>query len=583
MLSDLLRQEWDYHRDRPFGRMVQLFVARIFRGGGDTDAEGLDLGVGLVMTLLAMPGGFVSLLLLDKYGSFLQWLRGVKGFDALQVAFSDEYFFIVLSMTVTGAVAVWRWGAIFPDRRDYMNLAHLPISTRTIFFANLVAVLYLVGLLAVDVNAASCVLFPVVVSAAQPKFFFFLKFAIVHAAGVVLASIFSFFAVFAILGLLMALLPPRAFRRISALVRGAVVVYLVTLLSTSFAVTNALIRAKGTIPRWALLFPSCWFVSLCQVLRDRANPVMQHLARLCLPSLAVLIVIALCAYAIGYRRYFVRIAEMSEGAVVLHNPLPWRFVSLQRRMLPTPFQRGGVGFVMRTLSRSEPHRLVITGVGGLALVLASQALMNAFEGAKSARDAALSANALAIPFILTFLGIVGLRLVFEIPADLRANWIFQFLLDSENQECAPLARKVILANILPTILVVTLAVYWYVEGMAIAFLHTLFVAAWAILLTNIVLTRFRKLPFTCSLPVFKQHSIVILIGFCFGYLIYAVSTPEFESWALTDPVQMLRVLPVVIVAWYVPRHLNRRAIDWERRLIFEESAVKTVEVLRLSE
>ena len=42
-------------------------------------------------------------------------------------------------MTVTGAIAVWRWDAIFPDRRDYMNMAHLPVATRTIFFANLLA------------------------------------------------------------------------------------------------------------------------------------------------------------------------------------------------------------------------------------------------------------------------------------------------------------------------------------------------------------------------------------------------------------------------------------------------------------
>ncbi len=136
--------------------MVHLFAARIFRGGGDSDAEGLDLGIGLVLTLLAMPGGFVSLLLLNKYGTFLQWLRGATNVDPLQVALPDEYFFIVLSMTVTGAVAVWRWDAIFPDRRDYMNLVPLPISTRTIFFANLVAVLFLVGLIAFDVNAASC-------------------------------------------------------------------------------------------------------------------------------------------------------------------------------------------------------------------------------------------------------------------------------------------------------------------------------------------------------------------------------------------------------------------------------------------
>ena len=144
-------------RQRPFWRMVQLFVDRIFRGGGDSDSEGLDLGVGLVLTLLAMPGGFVSLLLARTSTG-----RSCSGCGAQPDSIRcwsllpDEYFFIVLSMTVTGAVAVWRWDAIFPDRRDYMNLVPLPISTRTIFFANLVAVLFLVGLIAVDVNAASC-------------------------------------------------------------------------------------------------------------------------------------------------------------------------------------------------------------------------------------------------------------------------------------------------------------------------------------------------------------------------------------------------------------------------------------------
>ncbi|HTS09158.1 MAG TPA: hypothetical protein VMP68_26565, partial [Candidatus Eisenbacteria bacterium] len=184
-------QRWQRYRERPFWRLVELFVERIFRGGGDTDTEGLDLGVGLVLTLLAMPGGFVSVLLFDKYGSLLQWLRGQLHVDTLLIALPDEYFFIVLSMAVTGAVAVWRWDAMFPDRRDYMNLTHLPVSSRTILFANLVAVLFLAALLAIDVNGASCVLFPMVVSAAQGTLPFFLKFGALHAGAVLLASVFA--------------------------------------------------------------------------------------------------------------------------------------------------------------------------------------------------------------------------------------------------------------------------------------------------------------------------------------------------------------------------------------------------------
>lgn len=579
---DAVFYSWQERRQRPFWRMVFLFAARVFRGGGDTDAEGLDLGIGLVLTLLAMPGGFVSLLLLNKYGTLLQWLRGAGNVDPLLVALPDEYFFIVLSMVVTGAVAIWRWDAIFPDRRDYMNLVPLPISTRTIFLANLVAVLFLVGLVALDVNAASCILFPVVVGATQSKFLFFAKFAVVHAIGVLLASVFAFFAVFSVLGLLLAVLPPSAFRRCSAYMRGLVVVCLVTLLCTSFAVPQVFHRV--TAPRWTLLIPSCWFLGLCQSLRGRTGPVLSELSKLAVPGVAVAAGVALCAYVVGYRRYFVRIAEIAETTGMARGPRAWRAGALLDRLtLRTPFQKAGFRFVGKTLMRSEAHRLVMTAVGGLSLVLASQALLDAFDGGRSLRQAALSPDGLAIPFILSFLIIVGLRMVFEIPAELRSNWIFQLMIDPDRQESERLARRVILILVLPALLALTLPVYLYLAGWATACLHTLLVVTWAVLLTNLVLIRFCKIPFTCTLPLFKQHSFVVLLCFGFGFLIYAVSTPEFESSALLAPWRLVSLVPVAAVAWYIPHHLAKSDLDFERKLIFEESPTQTIEALRLSD
>jgi hypothetical protein len=442
--------------------------------------------------------------------------------------------------------------------------------------------LFLAALLAIDVNGASCVLFPMVVSAAQGTLPFFLKFAALHASAVLLASVFAFFAVFSILGTLMALLPPRFFRRVSGYARGVVVVYLVTLLCTSFAVPDTLRRTTGSAPSWSFFFPSAWFVSACQLLRNRANPAMAELARLCVPGLLGVIVVAVGAYAIGYQRHFVKIAEIADTAVTSHKPR-LGFGFLDRVLLPTPFLRGCFRFVTKTLMRNEAHRLVLTGVSGLALVLASQALMNAFQGTTSWADAALTPDALSIPFIITFLLIVGLRLVFEIPVEIRANWIFQLLLDASGQESEPLARRVILTAILPWVLIGTFAVYVHLAGVTIASLHTLVLLVWSVLLTNILLIRFCKLPFTCSLPVFKQHSIVILISFCFGYLIYAGSTPEFEASVLREPLRMLELVPIVLISWYVPRHFARNAIEIERRMIFEEAAPRTVERLRLSE
>jgi hypothetical protein len=580
---ETLRHWWEFYRQRSFLRMVELFVARIFRGGGDADAEGLDLGIGLVLTLLAMPGGFVSLLLLDKYGTFAQWLRGITNVDVLQAALPDEYFFIVLSMTVTGAVAVWRWDAIFPDRRDYINLVPLPIATRTIFLANLVAVLFLAGLVAIDVNAVSSILFPAVVAATQINFLFFVKFAAIHALGVLLSSLFSFFAVFSLLGLLMAMLPPAAFRRVSAYAQGLVVVYLVMLLCTTAAVPNLLRHVNGPAPGWTFLFPSCWFLGLCQWMRGRANPAMVELAKLTFPIVGITVAVALCTYVAGYRRHFVRIAELTEAVPAPRSQGRRRLQPLLSRLLRTPFQIGCFSFVWKTLRRSETHRLVLTAVAGLGLVLSSQALMNAAENSNSACQAALSPEALSVPFILSFLIIAGLRIAFEIPVELRSNWLFQLMLDPDQRECERLARNVILIFVLPCVLVIAFPIYACLVGFVVASLHTLLAAIWAVLLTNILLIRFRKLPFTCTLPIFKQHSIVILLSFGFGFLIYALSTPEFESSALLQPWRMTILVPVAVVAWLIPHYLTKSTLEIDRKLIFEESPSRTIELLHLGD
>jgi hypothetical protein len=179
--------------------------------------------------------------------------------------------------------------------------------------------------------------------------------------------------------------------------------------------------------------------------------------------------------------------------------------------------------------------------------------------------------------------VTGLRVIFEIPAELRANWVFQLLLDPGGQECEPLARKIMLLAVLPWVLLLTFGIYIWLAGLLVAALHTLLVAVWTFLLTNLILIRYRKLPFTCTLPVFKQHSIVILLSFAFGYLLYAVSTPEFEASALLEPLRMLSLLPVAAVAWFIPHHLGKSTTEAERKLIFEETAARAVEGLRLSE
>ena len=530
------RGRWDVYRERPFWRLVELFVARVFRGGGDSDAPGLDLGMGLILTLLAIPGGFVSLFLFDKYATLLQWLRGANFVDPLLVSLPDEYFFIVLSMTVSGAVAVWRWDAIFPDRRDYMNLVHLPISTRTIFLANLTAVLFLAVLVAVDVNAASCILFPTVVAATQSQFVFFLQFAAIHALAVLLASMFSFLLVFSLLGLSMALLPARAFKKASSYIRA-------WQSSISLPCSVPASRCQTCCAACAALRRSGPFCCLprgssgmCQSLRGRATPALTTLGHLTFPAVIAVCVVALCAYAIGYRRHFLRIAELSEA---MSAGAPSHLSSALRLPrspgAPHCISESGIPLCLENALAQRGPPPASDRDWRFGLVLASQALMNAVETTRSARQAALSTEALSIPFILSFLIIVGLRAVFEIPAELPSNWIFRLMLDPDHQECESLARTVILLAVFsvgaPRSFSALSANHRALNGSDAHILGTGLVAA----ADNALLIRFRKLPFTCTRPIFQQHSIVVLISAGFGFLLYAASLPEFESYALLHP------------------------------------------------
>jgi len=155
---------------RPSVHLLRLFAGRMFHGGGELGADDLELGMGVVLIFLAMPGVLVSLLMFEKFGSLIRFLRGDGVFDPYVATIPDEYFFIVLSMAVSCAAALWRWNSIFLDRRDYANLVPLPVSLNRIFFANLFAIFALTALLTIVVNAASFVLFPIAVVGSQGSF-----------------------------------------------------------------------------------------------------------------------------------------------------------------------------------------------------------------------------------------------------------------------------------------------------------------------------------------------------------------------------------------------------------------------------
>jgi hypothetical protein len=532
----------------------------------------MDVALGVILILLAMPGVMVSLLLFEKYGSLVRWMRGDGVFDPFIATIPDEYFFIVLSMVVTGAAAVWRWDALFLDRRDYSNIVPLPISLRRIFLGNLAAIFLLAVALTLDVNAASFVLFPVAVVGSQGSLAVFLQFAAGHAVAVVLASGFSFCAVFAIIGLLMAILPYALFRRISLYVRFLIALFFLALLATDFAVTSFLAQLTRISKPAVTLLPPVWFLGVSETLWGNGrNPFFAAMTRTALWALAISLVVAVLSYTLSFRRSFIRIPETAEVGPLPRSQFHLLPIDLfDRVLLRDPPQRACFHFITRTLLRSEAHLRIVSAFTAMALVVSAQSVASAFQSHTAVHLRNPSEDMLSIPFILSFCVIVGIRLTFEIPSDLRANWVFALRIDPNTLEARPIARKILLTFSLASLAPVCLVSAWILWGFSTAVLHTAVFTACTVALVELLLVRFRKIPFTCSYPPFQSHSALIFVAYLFGFVIFTTYLPELELWSLSDPWRAVLFIPLLAVTLLSIHFYRRQMLDMDKHLIFEE-------------
>jgi hypothetical protein len=555
---------------------------RMLLGGDSSGEDGVDFGVGILLGLLALPGVFTSLFLADKYGSLFQVLRGDVDFDPYTASLPDEYFFIALSMVVTASVAVWKWDSLLPDRRDYTNLAPLPIPSHRFLIANLLALLSLTAVLSLDVNAASTVLFPLVVCGSHSSFGYFATFLSAHLSCLLLASIFSFLAVLTSLGILISVLPFHIFRKCSLYIRCAIVAFLLTILSTSSAVPPKIHALSENSSGWLRLFPPVWFVSLNQSILGRANSAISALGDRAWIATGVVLILAVFGYGLGYRRCFTHSAETIAMLPAAGGAVARRFFRvLDRMVFRSPFERASFRFTVKALVRGESQALVLGWFGGLGIVIACQTLFAAITSPLRSTDAIPSAEILSIPLTLGYFLILGLRCSFDVPVALRANWLFRLAVDRESEECVPFARKMIFVFLFPALFFFCLPLYSHFWGWKVGLVHTVVVTVMCVLFAEFLLMKFRKIPFTCSLPNFKSHSIVVILIYVIGFFAFSIFTATAERWAFVDQIRFLVFIPVAICMWLGLRYWRHSLTYLDTRIIFDETTPSAVETMDL--
>ena len=554
-----------------FLRLVRHFLNRLVRGGDDTPSAEFELGIGGLLGLLAAPGAFSCLLLLDKYSTLSNWIRGRPRADLYVASLPDKYLFLSLAMAVTGIVTVLKLDKILPDAQDYLNLAPLPLRPRTILLANATAIAAAVVVFAIDVNTVSMIFFPLfVTAAAQTNLGAFVAFVAVHAACVMLASFFTFCAVFALLGTLAAVLPREVFRAISSWVRGLVLVAFLLLLLTGFSGPGLMLRLAGNSA--VRFLPSFWYLGLYQSWQHRPTPALADAAAASLPGAAAAFLLMAVTYALSYRRRFAAVleggrrpAERRAAAAVL------AFLDLfcaRAAGFPRACQR----FVIRALLRNEAHRLAIAVSIGLGWLLALEDLAEGFD-----REA---------PLVAAYLLLLGLRVAFEIPASIASNWIFRAAVDPRSNESLGVGRHVMLSFLTCFVLVPWLAYSWWRWGAVVALLDTAFVLALSLCLIEALLTGYRKVPLACPMPGFRDNFLMLCLLQVLAFEAFTHLGAGLEQTILMQPLLFPLLLLAMLAAWWWKRRRWQEALaagEAEPGLVFENRRTGAVETLNLSD
>jgi len=497
----------------------------------------------------------------------------------LLTLWSTEHFLIATTMLVVGLLAVLSWDSAFPDRRDVLILAPLPVRPRTLFLAKVAALAAALGLAVVGFNSLAGLAWPMLhfVPPGENAFRSLAAYWITAFS----AGAFVLGCVLSVQGVAAQFLPRRHFLRLSAFLQLATFCLFLGgyFLEPSLEAPEALLAPANR--HWLAWLPTYWFWGLFQTLNRSlappgVGPVWLGLANRALAGLAIAGFGTVTVFLLSYFRTIRKIVEEPDIAPG-SNALGLRGATWLPRF-GTPSQTAVVHFSIRTLLRSRQHRLLLAfylGIGLSFVILLTHAPAPQSQPA----DGQVSLSALTASLVMLCCWIAGTRIVFSRPLEIRANWIFRAAGVGSPVECFAAARR--------SLLVLAVAPVWAISALLLAanwpwraaVSHLAVLGLLGTVATDACLYRFRKIPFTCTyLPGKSQVHMVFLA--CYGFLLLVFQAAQFEQGMLTSPIKLAALLTgLSIAAILLRRRTSKFAKSPWNGVEFEDAA--TPVVLRL--
>jgi hypothetical protein len=567
------------HEVSQFRELARHFFSRFFDNdlvAVTGDASDMRATVVNILAILAAPGMLLPFLFMTKYTNLQMLPMYVRDLASL----GEKEFFLCFSMTVMGLVTVIEWEMLFPDRRDYANLTPLPIRLRTMFGAKIAALLAFLAIFSAVINAFSPVMFPAVVTQ-RAGLSAMVVFARCHIVSILAANTFVFFLCVAIQGILMNILGYRLFRRVSPYVQFGLVALLILMFLLSGRIVSELQPGRAINPAVVYAFPPLWFLGLYQTQLGWTNPVFRELASSARMAAGWTTIGALATYLLSYKRHVTHSLESADEFSTVPSAAE-RFVvrALDRFIVRDGLQQAAFYFVWKTLTRSRRHKLVFAAyvAVGCALIFEGLAVLVA-RGGNSWMYRPIP-ELLPPPLILAFFILCGMRHVFAMPAELRANWVFQVSDRGEARRCLAGVKKAMLVLGVVPLFALLLPLYVLFWGWRTAALHILFGVVVSWLLVEALLVNFEKFPFTCSYLPGKANLKVSWPLYLFGFTTYVSVFLTLEYWMLQRPIRFAW-LAAMIVLVHAAMAIYRWRIGHEVALVFDEQPEPLIRTLNL--
>ena len=400
---------------------------------------------------------------------------------------------------------------------------------------------------------------PVSVPPAGPIRAFFAYWIAMIAAGA-----FMFCCVLGLQGVAAQLLPRRWFLRASAFLQLAVFCLLVCGYFLQRSPVTVLVEASRQ--SWISWIPSYWFVALYQQLSGSLHPALAPFAWRAWIGLVAAISVTALAYAASYFRTLRKIVEEPDIAP-----------GVRSRWLPRfggSLETAIVQFSIRSLFRSRQHRMIFAfylGVGFAFAILFLKAPRDLAGPDAGDPWAPLSVALLASTVLFMGFWVAGARVVFSLPLDLRANWIFRSAPFEAGRRCLSGRRRAILLLSVAPAWMISAALLFSLWPWRPAAAHLAVIALLGILLAEYSFEGVQKIPFACSYLPGKSN--IHLMFWVWIFLLISLTTGAAlnERKALESPAGTAWLLAILGTAALFAIVRNRwLALPRNAELRFEE-------------